>query len=524
MKILPVLAAAAVCLSVHAADSDSSPTPSESKPKTDNAEAPRLSVTEHTITVNGQVLKYKAVAGYLTLSDEKDDKDGKPDDSAKPAASPLPEAGKPKAKIFFIAYTREGGDTGSRPITFAFNGGPGAASVWLHLGELGPRRVKLDQLAPNSGPPYSLIDNDETWLTDTDLVFIDPVSTGYSRPAPGENAGEFHGYEEDVKSVGEFIRLYTTQNNRWLSPKFIVGESYGGTRAAGLCDFLQNEEGIYLDGVIIVSGLMNWQNIDFSPGNDIAFCLALPAFADTAWYYKKDAPEYQQHDVSQMRQEVEQFAMQDYLLALGKGDQLPDADRQQIAERLSKFLGLPVDYILRHHLRVNNGDFRQEVLKSDGRAPGRYDSRYSGIVYDPDADVGDPSFTAIRGAFTATINSYLRTELKFESDLPYQLLADVDPWGFNSENKYLDVSTALARAMSENPRLKVWVMCGYYDLAISYFSTQYTLDHMHLEPAIRQNLTVTKYDSGHMIYTDQIAIKAMRDDFGKFLNSALGGK
>jgi carboxypeptidase C (cathepsin A) len=524
MKILPVVAAAAVCVSVvYAADPAASPSPGAQKPadqKPADQALSKVSVTEHSITVNGQVLKYKATAGYLTLSDESD---GKPEGDPHAAPSPTPEAGKPKAKIFFIAYTRENaGDAGARPITFAFNGGPGAASVWLHLGELGPRRVKLDQLAPNSGPPYALVDNEQTWLTDTDLVFIDPVSTGYSRPAPGQSAGEFHGYEEDVKSVGEFIRLYTTQNNRWLSPKFIVGESYGGTRAAGLCDFLQNEENIYLDGVIIVSGLMNWQNIDFSPGNDIAFCLGLPAFADAAWYYKKDAPEYQQGDVAKARQDAEEFAMKDYLLALGKGDQLPDADRHQIADRLSQLIGLPADYILRHHLRVSDDDFRQELLKGDGRAPGRFDSRYSGIVYDPDGDIGDPSFVAVRGAFTATINSYLRTELKFESDLPYNVLTDVQPWTFNSQNKYLDVSQALARAMSENPRLKVWVTCGYYDLAISYFSTQYTLDHMHLDPAVRKNLTFSKYDSGHMIYTDQAALKVMRDDFGRFLKAAAG--
>ncbi len=524
MKFLPVIAAAAICLTVHAAQPAASPSPSPADaPKPPEGEAPKLSVTEHSITVNGQVLKYKATAGYLVLSEE--NKDAKPDDSTHPGGSPEPEAGKPKARIFFIAYTREdAGDTGARPITFAFNGGPGAASVWLHLGELGPRRVKLDQLAPNPGPPYALVDNEQTWLTDTDLVFIDPVSTGFSRPAPGATAGEFHGYEQDLKSVGEFIRLYITQNNRWLSPKFIVGESYGGTRAAGLCDFLQNEEGIYLDGVIIVSGLMNWQNIDFTPGNDIAFCLGLPAFADTAWYYKKDAPEYQQGGADKVHQEAEEFAMNDYLLALEKGDQLAEADRQQIADRLSKLIGLPVDYIQRHHLRVSDDDFRTELLKSDGRAPGRYDSRYSGIVYDPDGDIGDASFVAIRGAFTATINSYLRTELKFESDLPYHLLADVQPWSFNADNKYLNVSETLGKAMSENPRLKVWVTCGYYDLAVPYFSTQYTLDHMHLEPAIRQNLTVSKYDSGHMIYTDQTAIKAMRADFAAFLRTATQGR
>jgi len=524
MKLLPVVAALTVCFSIHAAEPAASPSPAEAKAG-EQKEAPRVSVTEHSITINGQALKYKATAGYLTLSDEKAEKDGKPEDAAHGApAAPQPEAGKPKAKIFFIAYTREGVDSGTRPITFAFNGGPGAASVWLHLGELGPRRVKLEQLAPNPGPPYALVDNEQTWLTDTDLVFIDPVSTGFSRPAPGANAGEFHGYQEDVKSVGEFIRLFTTQNNRWLSPKFIVGESYGGTRAAGLCDYLQNEVNMYLDGVIIVSGLLNWQNIDFSPGNDIAFCLGLPACASTAWYYKKDAPEYQQRAVADVRREAEEFAMKDYLLALGKGDQLPDAERRLVAERLSKLLGLPEDYILRNHLRVSDYGFREELLKPESRAPGRFDGRYSGIVYEPGGDIGDASFVAVRGAFTAAINSYLRTELKFESDLPYNVLSDVGPWSFNSENKYLEVGSALAKAMSENPRLKVWVTCGYYDLAISYYSTQYTLDHMHLEPAIRQNLTFSKYESGHMIYTDQLALKAMRDDFGNFLRAATEGR
>ena len=527
MKLLPLIAAA-LCISLYTAQSAepaTSPTPAPAETKATpakpaGAEPSTLSVTEHTITVNGQVLKYKATAGYLTLNEEKSDKDAKPEDIAKAAGATPPDPGKPKAKIFFIAYTREGADTASRPVTFAFNGGPGAASVWLHLGQLGPRRVNLPQLAPNPGPPYSLVDNEQTWLTDTDLVFIDPVSTGYSRPAVGTPAGEFHGYEEDVKSVGEFIRLYATQNNRWLSPKFIVGESYGGARAAGLCDYLQNEVNMYVNGVIIVSGVLNWQNLSYTPSDDTTYCLAVPTYASVAWYYKKEAPEFQQRDVNDVRRQAEDFATKDYMLALAKADELSDADRHQIADRLSAFTGLPVDYILRHHLRVKDYDFRAELLKSEGLAPGRFDSRYSGIVYDPDGDIGDASFVAVRGAFAATINSYLRSELKFDSDLPYNVLTDVQPWHFNAENRYLDVAAPLGQAMSDNPRLKVWVLTGAYDMAVPYYSTKYTLDHMHLEPAIRQNLTFSRYDSGHMIYTDQSAAKAMRDDFSRFLKSA----
>jgi carboxypeptidase C (cathepsin A) len=519
MKILPFFAALLLSIPLFAAEPGGSPSPADGKAKADESPKPEITTTEHTITVNGRVLKYKAVAGYITLTDP----NAKPDDGAKPGGTPLPETGKPTARIFFIAYTLEGTDTNSRPVTFAFNGGPGAASVWLHLGQLGPRRVKLDQIAPNSGPPYSLVDNDQTWLTDTDLVFIDPVSTGFSRTVQGEDANKFHGYEPDIKSIADFIRLYITQNNRWLSPKFIVGESYGGTRAAGLCDYLQHQAAIYLDGVMVVSGLMNWEYIAFTPTSDISYCLALPSLASTAWYYKKDAPEYQQMDVTRMRDEVEQFATSKYLLALNAGDTLSGTDRQAIADQLSKYTGVDAGYILRHRLRLSTDDFREEVLKDDDKAPGRYDGRYAGLVYDWDGDIGDPSFVAIRGAFTATINSYLRSELKFESDLPYELLANVEPWTFGSENKYLDVSHDLAAAMTDNPRLKVWIMCGHYDLAVPYYSTVYTISHMNLDPSIRKNLTITEYDSGHMIYTDQVAMKLMRDDFGRFLKSAAEG-
>jgi len=523
MKSLLIVLAVAAGLSVLHAEPEASHSPSASPGKGAESEPTRISVTEHSITVNGQVLKYKATAGYITLSDEKED--AKPEDGGKEGAPPLvppvPAVGKPKAKIFFIAYTKEGTDPAARPVTFAFNGGPGAASVWLHLGQLGPRRVKLDELAPNAGPPFSLVDNELTWLTDTDLVFIDPVSTGYSRTIAGTSPNEFHGVQEDIKSVGDFIRLYTTQNNRWLSPKLIVGESYGGTRAAGLVRYLQDDLNLYVDGVIIVSGVMNWESTAFAPANDIAFCLGIPSMASTAWYYKKDAPEYQQKEVRDVRKEAEQFAMNDYMLAISKGGALPEADKQQIAGHLAKLTGVPLDYILQHDLRVSTPAFRQELLKGDGRAPGRFDSRYSGIVYDPDDDIGDPSFVAVRGAFAATINSYLRSELKFDSDLQYNVLTDVGPWKFDNENGYLDVAVDMGRAMSENPRLKVWILTGCYDLAVAYYSTQYTIDHMRLRPEIRQNLTFSEYESGHMIYTDQSAAKIMRDDFGRFLRSAV---
>ncbi|HWB61413.1 MAG TPA: hypothetical protein VG733_18165, partial [Chthoniobacteraceae bacterium] len=342
------------------------------------AEEPKLTVTQHTATIGGKAISYKATVGYLLLKREGDDAHpAKQDDADKKPADTQKDDLKPVAKIFFVAYTRDGMDPATRPVTFAFNGGPGAASVWLHLGALGPRRVKLTETGDGPiAPPYALTDNEASWLDDTDLVFIDPVSTGYSRTVAGESAQSFHGYEPDIKSVADFIRLYVTRNKEWLAPKFIIGESYGGARAGGLCSYLQDNENIYVNGVIIVSGLLNAQTIDPDPGNnDLPYSLFLPGYAATAYYHKKLSPEMQAKSAEEVRKEAEDFAAKEYPLALMQGTALSGDEEKQIAQKVASFTGLPVDLILRHHLRISAGVFRQELMKGDNRLVGRFDSR-----------------------------------------------------------------------------------------------------------------------------------------------------
>jgi len=490
------------------------------------SDEPKLSVTKHSVVIGGKTVNYKATVGYLLLRQEVDDahrekadKSGKNEDEKKPK-----DDLKPWAKFFFIAYTRDGENGATRPITFAFNGGPGAASVWLHLGALGPKRVKLTELGDGPPAPYALVDNEESWLDGTDLVFIDPVSTGYSRTAPGENAQSFHGYEEDIKSVAEFIRMYTTRNNRWLSPKFIVGESYGAARAVGLTAFLQDRMNLYVNGIMLVSGLLNSQDIDSNPGNDLPYSLFLPGYSTAAWYHKKLAPDLQNKTPDEVRKEAEAFAGKEYPLALAQGASLSDASQKQVAEKLSGLIGLPVELILRYHLRIPCDVFREELLKSENRVIGRFDSRFTGIGYDPRGSHFDPSFENVRGAYTATINDYLRNDLKFETDLPYETLANVS-WNFsNVQNKYLEVEQTLGRTMSQNPAMKVWLAAGYYDLAVSYRATEYALCQILIDPALRSNISLTNYEGGHMIYNTEPALRKFKADFQVFLNNTLQKK
>jgi carboxypeptidase C (cathepsin A) len=479
-----------------------------------------LSVTTHSITVGGKTLQYKATAGYLVQKEEvekpaAEEKGGKGDGQP-------PSNLKAKAKIFFVAYTLEGADaSANRPLTFAFNGGPGAASVWLHLGALGPQRVKLGPGGAGTAPPYQLVDNEFTWLEQSDLVFIDPVSTGYSRPEPGQNAKAFHGVREDLDSVAEFIRLYTTQNDRWLSPKFIVGESYGGTRAAALAGVLQENFSIYCNGIVIVSGVLNWQGIEFQPGNDLAYAAALPTYAATAWFHQRLAPAQQQAGLKKVREEAEAFAGGEYAAALAKGSALLESERRAVTERLAGLTGLSAEFLSQHDLRVSAGTFREELLRDQRQVIGRFDSELAG----PTEGAGghwDPSFTTMRGNFTAAMNAYARRVLKFESELPYQTLADVSPWNFSvATNRYLQVGDDLAEAMTQNPHLKVWVLTGCYDLAVPYAATGYELLHLGLDPSIAPNLRTTVFESGHMMYTHEEELPKLKAGFAEFVKDAL---
>ncbi len=484
-------------------------------------------VTDHTVTIGGEEISYQATTGYLVLRAEVGEKEKKAEGDGKPGKKADPDGLEDKAKIFFIAYTQVGAEAKDRPVTFAFNGGPGSSSVWLHLGALGPRRVVLTDAGEAPPPPYSLTDNESSWLDRTDLVFIDPVSTGYSRPVPGESPKPYHGVQADIEAAGEFIRLYLTRNERWLSPKFLAGESYGATRAAALSDHLQDKLGLYFNGIMLISAVLNFQTIDFSPGNDLPYVMFLPAYAATAWYHGRLSPERQARSLEEIRAEAEAFAANEYLLALTQGDALPDAEKQRIAARLAELTGLSAESLARQNLRVPSWRFTATLLEDAGRGVGRFDSRITGIRYSPGTEEYDydPSFEAVLGPFTAGINAYLREELNFETDLPYEILADVSPWNFDgAKNQYLNVAEPLRRAMSRNPYLRVWAASGIFDLATPYYATDYTVRQLLLDPAILGNVTQTFYDAGHMMYTLRSAREQLKSDFVSFLDTTLAEK
>jgi carboxypeptidase C (cathepsin A) len=464
---------------------------------------PKPSVTHHSIEINGKKLDYTATAGYIHLKDE---------------------SGKSRADMFFVAYTKDNGeDKARRPITFAFNGGPGASSVFLHLGALGPKRAFLgdEKALP---PPYQLVPNEYSWLPFTDLVFIDPVGTGYSRPASGVEAKQFYGVKGDIRSVGEFIRIYLTRYQRWLSPKFIAGESYGTTRAAGLSGYLQNKLGINLNGILLISEVLNFQTIIFSPGNDLPYVLYLPPYTLAAWYHRKLSPELQ-GDLSKTREEVEQFALNEYTLALAKGDGLSDGEKNRMIQKLSDYTGLPKTYIKNSNLRISTDAFAKELLRNENRRMGLLDSRIT-ASYKIHEFVEDPSVFMVTGPLVATWNDYVRNELRFETEIPYGILSTKvnEEWNWGSGTGglgYLDVAKILHQAMSENKFLKVFIASGYYDLDTSYFATKYTVNHLGLDPSLRNNITLAYYDAGHQMYTHLPSLKKLTADVSGFFRKAL---
>lgn len=461
--------------------------------------------TKHSARIGGQEIKYTATAGTIVMKTEEGDS---------------------KATIFYIAYTRDDvTDVSQRPVMFTFNGGPGSSSVWLHLGAFGPRRVDMGDAGALLPPPYKLVDNESSLLDTTDIVFIDPVSTGYSRPAPGESPNQFHGVQEDVQSVGDFIRLYTTRNKRWSSPKFLAGESYGTTRAAGLSGYLQGRYGMYLNGIILVSTILNFQTADFNNGNDLPYILYLPTYTAIAWYHKR-LPSDLQSDLKKAVQESEEFANGDYTLALMAGDALPAAKHTEVVKKLARLTGLSEDYIERTNMRVEIERFTKELLRSQRRTVGRIDGRFLGIDLDAagEGPEYDPSISAIMGPYTGAFNDYVRGDLKFDSDLPYEILTGrVAPWSYKPyENRYVDVGETLRSAMTQNPFLRVFVAKGYYDLATPFFAADYTIDHLGLDPSLRTHISGAYYESGHMVYAHLPSLAKLKQDTAQFIRSSSG--
>jgi len=477
----------------------------------------QTAVTQHSLTIDGRSYQYTVTTGTMLLKEE-EEKEGKA------------QGEKAKAAIFYVAYTLDSIDgeaveTGKRPLTFSFNGGPGSSSVWLHLGVLGPRRVAMgDEDGRLGPPPYQLVDNEYSLLDKTDLVFVDPVSTGFSRAVPGEKPKEFHEFEKDIQSVGDFIRLYASRNGRWTSPKFLIGESYGTTRAGGLSGYLQQRHGMYFNGLMLVSSVLNFQTLYFTANNDLPYILFLPTYTATAFYHGRLDDEMQQ-DLGRTLAEVNAFALNEYTLALMQGAALPAEQRAEIAAKVARYTGLSPDYVERSNLRIRIDRFCKELRRDEGLTVGRLDSRYTGFDRD---NVGesfefDPSYAAIQGPYTATFNDYVRRELAFESDLPYEILTDkVWPWNYKKfQNSFVDVAETLRQAIATNPYLKVYVANGYYDLATPYLATEYTFNHLGLPPAYQQNISMGYFEAGHMMYLHLPSLAQLKAELAEFVETAV---
>jgi carboxypeptidase C (cathepsin A) len=476
-------------------------TAAEEKPKPPVEE--KVSRTQHALTLGGQRIAYTATAGTLVLRDEK---------------------GEPRASVFSVAYVRDGvKDPAERPVTFAFNGGPGGAAVWVHFGAFGPKRVELDSQGFPLPPPGRLVENENSLLDVTDLVFVDPVSTGYSRPAPGVDAKEFHGLEADIDSMADFIRLWLTRNGRMASPKFIAGESYATVRVAGLSGRLLDRYGVRLNGVVLISTALNGLTRKFDSGNDMPFITFLPTYTAAAWYHKKLAPELM-GDLRRTLEEAKKFAIDEYGPALLQGDWLPADRRQAVAAKLARYTGLSVDYVERSNLRVEHARFCKELLRDQKQTIGRIDARFTVTDRDSAGEIGefDPSLTRYDAPFTETTLDYLRRELGYKEDeLIYERIADVFPWKW-PENRYSDLSEVLRQAMMKNPDMKVFIASGYYDLSTPFFDGDYMVAHMGLPPADRARVRFGYYECGHMIYTRPEDHRKLKADLTGFLQEAMG--
>jgi len=474
--------------------------------KTGNIEE-EIVKTSHSINLSNKKLDYDAYAGTMVV-----------------------KRGEKKAagSFFFISYVKRGiTNSKRRPIIFSFNGGPGSSSVWLHLGLLGPKRVLLNNDGTMPPPPFKLVSNTYSLLDIADMVFIDPVSTGFSRAESEEKEKEFHGVSEDISSVGDFIRLYLSRFERWTSPKFLIGESYGTTRAAGLSGYLQSRHGIYLNGIILISSVLDHQTLEFSYGNDLPYILFLPTYTSTAWYHGKLDNKYKS-DLQLALKDSEDFASGEYAAALLKGNNLSTESYDRIAKKLSSLTSLPEELIKYNNLRIPDHEFFLKLLKDTGEKTGRLDSRFkrfnSNLGFgDSEAFFSDPSYSAIQGPYTETLNNYVSGELNFKTDKIYEIITRrIRGWDTGSyEGRYVNVADTLGKAMTKNPFLKIFVASGYYDLATPYFATKYTFDHLFLPENLKRNISFRYYEAGHMMYIRIESLEKLRHDLAAFIKDSL---
>jgi len=476
--------------------------PAEKKAE-DKGKEDKPKESKGSVTIGGTEIKYVAKTGTLPLL--KDDGSGE------------------RARVFYVYYAAVdaqgkplgGGDPANRPITYCFNGGPGSSAVWLHFGGLGPKKVEMDHdgLEPRVRGP--VVPNPRSVLDVTDLVFIDPVGTGASRPSKGEKGEQFWGVNGDIESVGEFIRSFTTRELRWASPKYLCGESYGGVRGAGLCDFLQSKHGLYVDGFMCVSGVMNFATLNTELPGLVCF---LPSYTATAHFHGKLPPDLQA-DRAKAIAESREFAQGEYANALIRGASLPAADRARVAAKLARLTGLERDLIERAHLVIEPKLFYANLLRKEGKIIGRFDGRVTSEDYDQlrNAPEFDPSYTNVYGSFAAAANASIRGDLGYEFELPYRVLGGVS-WSWHDfEGEEVNVEERLGHALKSNPRLRVLFCLGLRDLAVPADAALYSIAHLPIPESLRKNLTVEYYESGHMMYLNQPDAEKLRRDMVRFI-------
>lgn len=454
--------------------------------------------TKHKVKIQGESIPYTAETGTMVLN-----------------------SGGVSCEMFYVAYTRDDvDDPDDRPITFAFNGGPGSSCFYIQFGCLGPRKAELDEMGNPVSLPAKIIDNENSILDITDLVFIDPVGTGYSRAINMEEESEFYGYDNDIHSVGDFIRQYVNRHKRWGSKKYIAGESYGTTRAVGLCKYLTDQYGMYVNGLMLVSSVNDFNAVIASGGNETAYALFIPTFAADAWYHGKLSDEYKDMELEDYLEEVRSFVEEEYIPVLFKGRRVSGDKKEEIAGKLSTYIGVSEDFILKRNLRISLDDFSTELLSDKKLRLGRYDGRITGPVTGGSLDDGDsdPSSSSTDIAFVNSYQKYVTEELGYETDTPFiPFSSDVNSvWSLANDWGLITQEDIVYECMSMNPFLKIWVLCGYYDSATPFYSAEWTFNHIFLNEESEKNLSFTYYPSGHMFYVDKESFDKFRKDAGKW--------